>query len=168
MKIERVALQRVTLQVLRVVLGAALISLVVASCIHTWGALAVYRWVLNGLVIFGFVCATFVAVTWTPYIIRAQRKERLRVSRLAVIDWATLAYLGAFVFGLRIVLSITEGTPDPASAPRALLNLAIWILFVFKLGLRAYIWLRALRRPGDALNDVSEQVRTPLEAVDER
>jgi len=157
----------VIVKVLRATLGVALIFLFFVVAVRTWGGFLVYSVFLNILVAFGFACSVFVITTWTPRIVRAKRRGRLNVSNLAVVDWATLAYLGAIVFGIRIVLTLMEGTPVPTSLPRAILNLAIWILVAFKLGLRAHIWLRALRRGPDAIDDVTDQVRTPAKVAEE-
>lgn len=135
--------------------------------IEQWGSFPVYEWYLNTIVLFGFICSVFVTVTWTPYIIRARRRGPLNVSVLAIVDFATLAYLGVIVFGLRAYLTMfVGGTPVPDNPGRAVLSLAIWTLVAIKVGLRAYIWRRAMRRGPLALDDVTDHVRAPLTVVE--
>lgn len=139
-----------------------IITIGIPIAIAQWGSFSVYSVYLNLIVVFGLACSLFVTLTWTPKIIRAYRRGRLNVSPLAIVDFATLAYLGTLVFGLRLVLTIMTGTPVPENAGRGVLNLAVWTLIAIKVGLRAYVWRRAMLRGPDALDDVTDRVRGPV------
>lgn len=160
-------MNQIMMGLLRAVAWVVALVWLLLIAFHIWGAFLVYVWFLNGISVFGFIASLFVVVTWTPYIIRARHRGPINVSTRAIVDWATLAYLGAIVFGTRLFLTVTEGTPVPTSDGRAWLGIFIWALLAFKVGLRADIWIRALRRGPNPLDDVSDHVKGPASIIDE-